>query len=38
MELPIVLGNLYGITSLIVGYLRGLAGFEVKFVNYQIKN
>jgi len=22
---------------LIVGYLRGLVGFEVKFVNYQIK-
>jgi hypothetical protein len=33
-----MLGNLYGITGLIVGYLRGLAGFEVKIVNYQIKN
>jgi hypothetical protein len=25
-----MLGNSYGITGLIVGYLRGLAGFEVK--------
>jgi hypothetical protein len=24
------LGNVYGITGLIVGYRRGLAGFEVK--------
>jgi len=32
-----MLGNSYGITGLIVGYLRGLAEFEVKFVNYQIK-
>jgi hypothetical protein len=33
-----MLGNLYGITGLIVDYIRGLAGFEIKFVNYQIKN
>ena len=33
-----MLGNSYGITGLIVGYLRRLARFEVKFVNYQIKN
>jgi hypothetical protein len=33
-----MLGNSYGITGLIVDYLRGLAGFEVNFVNYQIKN
>jgi len=25
-----MLGNIYGITGLIVGYLKGLAGFEVK--------
>jgi hypothetical protein len=25
-----MLGNMYGITGLIVGYRRGLAGFEVK--------
>ena len=32
-----MLGNSYGITGLIIGHLRGLVGFEVKFVNYQIK-
>jgi hypothetical protein len=33
-----MLGNSYGITGLIVGYIKGLARFEVKFVNFQIKN
>jgi hypothetical protein len=31
MELPVRLAiNMYGITGFIVGYLKGLAGFEVK--------
>jgi len=47
MELPVIywlliensrmLGTSYEITGLIIGHLRGLVGFEVKFVNYQIK-
>jgi len=32
-----MLGNSYGITDLIIGHLRGLVGFEVEFMNYQIK-
>jgi len=30
IENSLMLGSSYGITGLIVGYLRGLAGFEVK--------
>jgi hypothetical protein len=33
MENSRMLGNSYAITGLIVGYLRGLTEFEVKFVN-----